>query len=104
MHRNALIFKRKIFLLTVKARPSSRQNFSLMISKGNSRDSNSATFQSLSTTIGQFFRAIDRVARYAPIKGKTVSIHSTTRSCWPCSLPLAASTPLIELDGKRATE
>jgi hypothetical protein len=54
-HRNALIFKRKIFLLTVKARPSSRRNFSLMISKENSRASNSATFQRLSTTIGRFF-------------------------------------------------
>jgi hypothetical protein len=54
-HGNALIFQRKFFLLTVKARPPSRLNFSLMISKENSRDSNSATFQRLSTTIGQFF-------------------------------------------------
>lgn len=104
MHRNALIYKRKIFLLTVKARPSSRQNISLMISKENSRVSDSATFQGLSTTIGRFFYAIDFVARHAPIKGKTVSIHSTARSCPLCSLPLAASTPLIELDGKRASE
>jgi len=36
-HGNPLIYKRKIFLLTVKARPSSRQNFSLLISKENSR-------------------------------------------------------------------
>jgi len=40
MHRNALIYKRKIFLLTVKARPSNRQKFSLLISKGKSRDAN----------------------------------------------------------------
>jgi hypothetical protein len=53
-HRNALIYQRKFFLLTVKARLSSRQNFSLMISKENSRDSNSATFQRLSTTIGRY--------------------------------------------------
>jgi len=32
-HGNALIFQRNFFLLTVKARLASRQNFSLMISK-----------------------------------------------------------------------
>jgi hypothetical protein len=55
MHRNALIYKHKIFLLTVKTRPSSRQNFSLLISKGNSRDSDFARRRHLSPTIGQFF-------------------------------------------------
>jgi|SRR5580704_11290792 hypothetical protein len=55
MQRNALIYKRKIFLLTVETRPSSRQNFSLLISKEKSRDSNSVRFRRLSTTIGQFF-------------------------------------------------
>ena len=76
MHRNALIYKRKIFLLTVKARPSNRQNFSLMISKGNSRDSNLATFQRLSTTIGRFFppSITQRIAR---LNDSTVSAYST---------------------------
>jgi hypothetical protein len=53
-HGNALIFQRNFFLLTVKARLASRQNFSLMISKENSRDSDFARFQRLSTTIGRF--------------------------------------------------
>jgi hypothetical protein len=55
MDRNALIYKRKIFLLTAKARPSSRQNFSLLISKEKSRDSKFARFRQLSPTIGRFF-------------------------------------------------
>lgn len=54
-HRNALIFQRKFFLLTVKARLSSRQNFSLLISKVKSRDSDFARLRRLSTTIGQLF-------------------------------------------------
>jgi hypothetical protein len=54
-HGNALIFQRKFFLLTVKARPSSRQNFSLLISKEKLRDLDSARFRPLSTTIGRFF-------------------------------------------------
>ena len=54
-HRNALIYKCKIFPLTVKTRPSSRQNSSLLISKGNSRGLDLARFHRLSTTIGQFF-------------------------------------------------
>jgi hypothetical protein len=55
MHRNALIYQRKFFLMTLEIRTTSRQNFSLMISKENSRDSDSATFQRLSTTIGRLF-------------------------------------------------
>lgn len=54
-HGNALLFLHKFFLLTVKTRPSSRQNFSLLISNGNSCDSDFARFRGLSTTIGQFF-------------------------------------------------
>src|SRR5574340_1073235 len=54
-HGNPLIFQCKFFLLPVKTRPSSRQNFSLLISNGNSRDSDFARFRGLSTTIGQFF-------------------------------------------------
>jgi hypothetical protein len=41
-HHNALDYKGKIFLLTAEARPSSRQNSSLLISKENSRDLSSA--------------------------------------------------------------
>jgi len=55
MHRNALIYKRNFFLMMVETRPSSRQNFSLLISKEKSRDSKFARFRQLSPTIGQFF-------------------------------------------------
>jgi hypothetical protein len=53
-HGNALIFQRKFFLSTAKARPSSRQNFSLMISKENSRASDFARLRQLSPSIGRF--------------------------------------------------
>jgi hypothetical protein len=55
MQRNALIYNRKIFRLTVETRLSSRQDCSLLISKGNSRDPNFLMFRRLSPTIGQFF-------------------------------------------------
>jgi hypothetical protein len=66
MHRNALIYKRKILFLTVKTRPSSRQNFPLLISKGKSRDSNFARLRQLSPTIGQFFASsiAERILRH----------------------------------------
>jgi hypothetical protein len=54
-HGNALIFQRKFFLLTIKTRPTIRQNFSLLISKGKSRDSDFARLRRLSPTIGRFF-------------------------------------------------
>jgi hypothetical protein len=54
MHRNALIFKRKFFLTLLEIRTTSRQNFSLMISKENSRGLDFARFRGLSTTIGRF--------------------------------------------------
>jgi hypothetical protein len=54
-HDNALIFQRKFFLTLLEIRTMSRQIFSLLISKKNLRDSNSTTFQHLSTTIGRFF-------------------------------------------------
>ena len=54
-HRNALIYQRKNFLLTDEIRPSVRQIFSLLISKGKSRDSNSVWLRQLSPTIDQFF-------------------------------------------------
>ena len=41
--------------MTVETRPSSRQNFSLLISKEKSRDPKFSWFQQLSPTIGQFF-------------------------------------------------
>jgi hypothetical protein len=55
MHRNALIYKRKFFLTVLEIRTTSRQNFSLLISKENSRDSNFARLRQLSPTIGRFF-------------------------------------------------
>ena len=82
MHRNALIYSRKIFLVTVKARPSSRQNFSLMISKGNLRNSDFARFRRLSTTIGRFF-ASSIAKRVLREDKKTVSTYSTIRNRSP---------------------
>lgn len=54
-HGNAVISQRNFFLMTVETRPTSRQNFSLLISKPKSRDSDFARLRRLSTTIGQFF-------------------------------------------------
>jgi hypothetical protein len=72
-HRNALIYQRKFFLLTVQTRPSSRQNFPLLISKENSRDSDFARLRQPSPTIGQFFALsiAERILR--PGSKKTVS-------------------------------
>ncbi len=63
-HRNALIYKRKTILLTVKARPV-RQIFSLLISKENLRNSNFARLRQLWASIGRF-RPNLRQARYGP--------------------------------------
>ena len=54
-HRNAVISQSNFFLMTAEIRPSSRQNFSLLISKAKSRDSDFARLRQLSTTIGRFF-------------------------------------------------
>jgi hypothetical protein len=64
-HRNALISKRNSVLLTVKTRPSSRQNSSLLISKENSR----FKFSAGSTTIANdrsIFRVVNRGAHFSP--------------------------------------
>src|SRR5258707_593234 len=82
-HGNALIFQRKFFLPTVKARPSVRQISSLLISKGKSRDSNFARLRQLSPTIGRFF--VSSVAqRILRQREKTVNAYSTRRSRSPC--------------------
>jgi hypothetical protein len=74
-HGNALIFQRNFFLLAVKARLASRQNFSLMISKKNSRDSDFARFQRLSTTIGRFHPSRRRTPyRHGPKKRPSLLI------------------------------
>jgi hypothetical protein len=101
MHRNALIYKSKIFLLTVKARPSRRQNFSLMISKENSRDSNSAAFQRLSTTIGRFFTPSTMGCATRRYKERPSAIRSTTRSHSLCSLLTVTlgTTPSTKCNG-----
>lgn len=106
-HRNALIYKRKIFLLTVKTRPSSRQNFSLLISKGNSHDLDLARFHRLSTTIGQFLAPSTMQGHYAPIRKKTVTIHSTGRSCSlrsPSPSPSSSTHWAGWLDARRRSE
>jgi hypothetical protein len=77
MYRNALIYKRKIFLLTVKARPSSRQNFSLLISKEKLRVLNFLRFQRLSLSIGGFSRSADTRELYRGFKKKTVAHYHT---------------------------
>lgn len=86
-HRNALIYKRKIFLLTVKARPSSRQNFSLMISKENSRDSNFVWLRQLSPTIGRFFALsiAERILRQDE-KRPSASVAQGARAGHVCAL------------------
>jgi len=76
-HRNALIYKRKFFLAVPEVRTTSRQNFSLMISKENSRDSISARFQRLSTTIGRFF-ALSIAERILRRTKKDRQHHSTS--------------------------
>jgi len=83
-HRNALIYKRKFFLPMLGIRTTSRQIFSLMISKENSRDSNSATFQRLSTTIGRFFSPRQSRSAFCVRIKKTVSAYSTKHSHSPC--------------------
>jgi hypothetical protein len=50
----------EIFPLTVKTRPSSRQNFPLLISKAKSRDSDFVRLRQLSPAIGQFFSLVGR--------------------------------------------
>src|SRR5579871_2852917 len=60
--RNALIYKRKFFLALPEVRTTSRQNFSLLISKEKLRDSNFVRLRQLSPTIGRFFRVVDRGA------------------------------------------
>jgi hypothetical protein len=64
-HGNALIFQRKFFLPTVKARPSVRQISSLLISKEKSHDSNFTRLRQLSPTIGRFFRLVDHAVHSA---------------------------------------
>ena len=71
-HSNALIFQHNFFLPTVKARPSVRQIFSLLISKENLRDSNFARFRQLSPSIGRFF-ASSIARRILPPKRKRPS-------------------------------
>jgi hypothetical protein len=74
-HRNALIFQRKFFLETLKTRLSSRQNFSVMISKGNLRGSDFARFRRLSTTIGRFHPSRRRASyRHGPEKRPSLFI------------------------------
>jgi hypothetical protein len=93
-HRNALIYKRKIFLLTVKTRPSSRQNFSLLISKENSRDSDFARLRQLSPTIGQFFALsiAERILRQGE-KRPSAPIAQGIRARHVCNLSSAHARP-----------
>ncbi len=62
MHRNALIYRRKFFLAMLEVRTMSRQNFSLMISKENSRD---FEFSDISASIDNdrsIFRRVNHTA------------------------------------------
>jgi len=52
---NALIFQRNFFRSRVAIRTAHRQKFLVLIFNRKSRDSDSTTFQRLSTTIGRFF-------------------------------------------------
>jgi hypothetical protein len=78
-HGNALIFQRKFFLLTVKIRPSSRLNLSLLISKGNLRDSNFAWLRQLSLSIGRFLRTL--ATEFVPLRPKKDRQPYITSGC-----------------------
>ena len=78
-HDNALIFQRKFFLLTVKIRPSSRLNLSLLISKGNLRDSNFAWLRQLSLSIGRFLRTL--ATEFVPLRPKKDRQRYITSGC-----------------------
>jgi hypothetical protein len=100
-HRNALIFQRNFFLTTVEIRPSSRQNFSLLISKRKSRDSNFVWLRRLSTTIGQFFAlSIAERIRRQDEKRPLASIAQGVRAGHACGLLITRTLP-IEVDGRR---
>jgi hypothetical protein len=94
MHRNALIYLRKLFPMTVETRPSSRQNFSLLISKEKSRDSKFARFRQLSPTIGQFFALsiAERILREDE-KRPSASIAQGVRTRDVCILPITRTRP-----------
>jgi hypothetical protein len=104
MYRNALIFMRKSFLLTVEIRLSVRQNFSLLISKEKLRDSNFVRLRQLSPTIGQFFASsiAERILRQD--KKRPSAPIAQGRSRWPClcspdhiqTRPIAVGELLIE--------
>jgi hypothetical protein len=112
-HGSALIFQRKFFLLTVKARPSVRQISSLLILKEKSRDSNFARLRQLSPTIGRFFQIthkrpiIDsrgkrpsgmnsRLPRWRPACRalKSAALRSRTRCCGACRIETSELTDL----------
>ena len=101
LHRNALICKRKFFLTRLEVRTTNRQNFSLMISKENSRDLNSATFQSLSTTIGRFFAPSTMQRATHRYKERLSAFVAQQVRVRQARLSLPCFGPLSELDGKR---
>lgn len=94
-HRNALIYGRNFFWLTVKTRPSSRQNFALMISTEKSRDSKFARFRQLSPTIGQFFALsiAERIPREDEKKRPSASIAQGVRTGDVCILLITRTRP-----------
>jgi hypothetical protein len=87
------------FLLTVKARPSGRQNSSLLISKENSRASNLVRFSVYRQRSVDFSRHRLCSALRADT-GKTVSIRSTTRSRSLYNPGSARTGILLEAKGK----
>jgi hypothetical protein len=60
-HHNPLNFKRKISIMTVYIRLPVRQISSLLISKGNSQDSNLARLRQVSASIGRFRQNVRQV-------------------------------------------
>jgi len=55
-YRNALNYKRKIFLLTVKCRPVGRHIFLLLIVKGNLAHQKFLGFEDYRQRLGDFFQ------------------------------------------------
>lgn len=92
-------------VVTVETRPSSRQNFSLLISKEKSRDSKFARFRQLLPTIGQFFALsiAERILREGE-KRPSASMVQGVRTGDVCILLMTRTPPqsLARLNGIRA--
>jgi hypothetical protein len=86
LYRNPLNSVRKFFPPTVKTRSPSRQNFLLLISKGNLRDSDFARLRPLSLSIGRFSTNSKENGAAAPVEKNTVNVCITVPPAWKSPL------------------